>query len=87
MAFRLSPILVMGGEVRYLRAYDGLGLDHYRGNALFVGPTFNVKIAKNAGLSGTVNFQVAGKALEDPGRLDLLNYERIQAMLRFNLLF
>lgn len=84
---RVSPVLVVGGEVRYLRAYEGMGLDRLKGEALYIGPTFSVKLTKNAGLSGTVNFQVAGKAVGDPRALDLDNFERAQALLRFNMLF
>jgi hypothetical protein len=76
-----------GAEIRYLRAYDGLGLDRFKGDAVYLGPTFSTKLAKNVGLSGTVNFQVAGKALDDPRSLDLVNFERVQAMLRLNILF
>lgn len=87
LSTRLSPVLIMGGELRYLRAYEGMGLDRLKGEALYLGPTFSVKIAKNAGLSGTVNFQVAGKASGDARSLDLENFERAQALLRFNVLF
>lgn len=84
---RVAPVLVVGAEMRYLRAYEGMGLDRLKGEALYLGPTFSWHIAKNAGLSGTVNFQVAGKAVDDPRSLDLDNFERAQALLRFNLLF
>ncbi|RAI44468.1 hypothetical protein CH341_09025 [Rhodoplanes roseus] len=84
---RVAPVLVVGAEMRYLRAYEGMGLDRLKGEALYLGPTFSWHIAKNAGLSGTVNVQVAGKAIDDPRSLDLANFERVQALLRFNLLF
>ena len=44
-------------------------------------------VAHNAGLSGTFSTQVAGKAAHDHQHLDLDNFERHQAMLRFNYLF
>ncbi|MCW2318730.1 hypothetical protein M2322_004299 [Rhodoblastus acidophilus] len=84
---RVSRTLVMGGEMRYLRAYDGMGLNTFRGEALFLGPTFSWTVARNVGLSGTVNFQVAGKAAGAAHSLDLDNYERVQGMLRFNMHF
>lgn len=84
LSMRLTPTLVMGGEIRYLRAYEGMGLNTFEGEALLLGPTFWWNVARNVGLSGTVNFQVAGNAAGGSGPLDLDNYERIQAMLRFN---
>jgi hypothetical protein len=84
---RVSPALVMGGELRYLRAYEGLGLNTFTGEALYLGPTFSWHISDKAGLSGTVNFQVAGNAVGDPRPLDLDNFERVQALLRFTMLF
>jgi hypothetical protein len=87
LSMRLTPALVMGGEIRYLRAYEGMGLNTFKGEALLLGPTFAWNVARNVGLSGTVNFQVAGNAAGDSRSLDLENYERIQAMLRFNMHF
>ena len=33
------PGLFLGGEARYLRQYEGIGLEEFAGQALFVGPT------------------------------------------------
>jgi len=87
LSTRVGPAIVMGGEMRYLRAYDGLGLNRFSGEALYIGPTFAMHVAKHVGLSGTVNFQVAGDAIGDSRRLDLDNYERVQGMMRLNVLF
>lgn len=76
----------VGAEARYLQQYEGLGLDRLKGEALYVGPTFFVKLGKSAGLSGAWNFQVAGKPVEESGALDLVNFERQQVLLRFNAL-
>ncbi|MCW2282795.1 hypothetical protein M2323_000560 [Rhodoblastus acidophilus] len=87
LSTRVGAALVMGGEMRYLRAYDGLGLNRFSGEALYIGPTFSMHVTKHVGLSGTVNVQVAGDAVGDPRALDLDNFERVQSMLRFNMLF
>jgi hypothetical protein len=79
--------LLFGGEVRYVRAYEGLGLDRFRGGALYVGPTFSARLAKNIGLSGAVNVQVAGKNIGSEDGLELANFERVKAMLRLTVLF
>lgn len=87
MSYKVGPDLILGAEARYLRAYDGLGLDRFVGDAVYLGPTFSMHLAHNVGLSGTWSAQVAGKAINDPRRLDLTNFERHQAMLRLNYLF
>ena len=37
--FQMHPGFLVGGEVRYLRKYDGIGLQEFAGQALFAGPT------------------------------------------------
>jgi hypothetical protein len=83
---RVTPTLFVGGEVRYLRAYEGLGLDVFSGQALFVGPTFYLQIAHGMALSGAWNAQVAGRTAAGAS-LDLVQFERHQAKLRFNFNF
>jgi hypothetical protein len=36
-----------GGEARYLRQYDGPGLDSLAGEGLFLGPTVYVKLSRS----------------------------------------
>lgn len=87
LSAKVGPDLLVGVEARYLRAYDGLGLDRFLGDAVYLGPTFSMHLAHNVGLSGTWSTQVAGKAAHDHQHLDLDDFERHQAMLRFNYLF
>ena len=82
LSYQFFPTVLFGIETRYLQAFEGMGLDRRKGEALFIGPTFSVVLAKNVGLSGTWNFQAAGRALNDPRSLDLTNFERHQALLR-----
>jgi hypothetical protein len=84
LSYQLAPGLVIGVGTRYLRAFDGGGLDRLAGEALFVGPTFSTSLTSSLGLSGTWQVQVAGRAFGDGRRLDLQNFERHQAMLRIN---
>jgi hypothetical protein len=74
--------IFLGAEMRYLRAYDGLGLDALAGEALFVGPIFYVTLSKQFAVSGSWTVQVAGHATAVAGALDLQNFERNQALLR-----
>jgi len=83
LAAQVGKGVVVGAEARYLRSYDGLGLDTHTGEALFVGPTFYAKFAERVWMSAAWNVQVAGRAVNDPAVLDLVNFERHQAKLRF----
>ncbi|MCG6207676.1 hypothetical protein LPW26_23770 [Rhodopseudomonas sp. HC1] len=87
LSYKVGADLIVGVEARYLRAYDGLGLDRFVGDAVYLGPTFSMHLTEKIGMSGTWSTQVAGKAVGDSRRLDLKDFERHQAMLRLNYLF
>ncbi|WP_234831198.1 transporter [Rhodopseudomonas palustris] len=84
LTYQVKPGLLIGVGTRYLRSYDGGGLDRLSGEAVYVGPTFSYSLTSTLGISGTWQFQVAGHAVGDGRRLDLDNHERQQAMLRIN---
>lgn len=86
LSYQFIPGMLVGGEARYLRQYEGLGLDRLKGEALYMGPTFFMKLGETANLSASWNFQVWGKALDEPGDLDLVNFERYQILLRLAML-
>jgi hypothetical protein len=77
----------VGGEARYLRRYDGLGLDDLTGQAFFIGPTIYVKFSERAWMTVAWSAQVAGHAAAAVGSLDLVNFERQQARLLFGVSF
>lgn len=83
---RLTDNLLVGGEIRYLRAYDGLFLNRNVGHALFVGPSANYHFTKAAFVTAAFSVQVAGRD-KDPalaGRsLDLSHFERYAGRLKF----
>jgi hypothetical protein len=81
LAFQTFQNVFLGAEVRYLRAYEGLTLQHFRGEAVFVGPTFYAKLSDHLSISGAYSVQVAGHAVGVPGRFDLDNFSRHQAKL------
>jgi hypothetical protein len=83
LTMQVRPGVLFGAEARYLRSYDGLGLDAFMGHALFIGPTFYAKFSERLWMSAAWNVQVAGRAVNDIGALDLVNFERYQAKLRF----
>jgi|SRR5579883_100478 len=79
---RIAPGFFVGAEAQYLRKYDALGLDAFAGEAMFLGPTFFVRVAKGLAVSGAWAVQTAGHAAGVPGTLDLANFTRHQATLR-----
>jgi hypothetical protein len=74
---------VSGGETHWLLQYYGVGLDAFSGRALYVGPTFYWRSARSFAVSVALSIQVAGGAVDFPGTLNLRNFERQQARLRF----
>lgn len=72
----------VGGEVRYFRSYGGAGLGTISGQAVYIGPTFYARLGEKTWLSAAFNVQVWGRAVEIPGALDLVNFERYQAKFR-----
>jgi hypothetical protein len=86
LSIRVTATLFFGGEIRYLRAYDGLGLNSLSGQATFGGPTFYVQLARGMALSGAWNIQLTGRTPGN-GSLDLTHFERQQAKVRVNVNF
>jgi hypothetical protein len=82
VAFQAVPNLFVGAEARYLRQYAGLDFEAVEGHALYLGPTLFVKVSDHVSLSAAWNVQVAGKAHDEPGHLDLENVEQHQAKLK-----
>jgi hypothetical protein len=77
----------IGGEARYLRQYDGFGLDSLAGQGFFVGPTVYFKLSERAWMTIAWSAQVIGHATAVAGSLDLVNFERQQAILLFGIDF
>jgi hypothetical protein len=80
--------IFVGGEARYLRKYDGLGLDALAGQGFFIGPTIYVKLSEKAWITVAWSAQAAGQATaSSAGALDLVNFERHQARVLFGVNF
>jgi len=77
----------LGAEARYLRDYSGPALNTFSGQALYIGPTFYAQLGGKAFMSAAWGFQIWGGGTAAPGSLDLTNFERYQAKLRFGLEF
>jgi hypothetical protein len=84
---QLRPGVSIGGEARYLRKYEGLGLNVFAGHALFVGPTIFIRLSERSRLTAAWSFQVAGRSAAMAGSLDLVDFERHQARLVYGINF
>ncbi len=74
-AYAFTPDLFLGGEIRHLSRGEQ---DAFAANALFTGPSVYYKLSETLAIKGTWSFQVPD---ETTHRLDLVNYERYQALL------
>jgi hypothetical protein len=86
LSTQIRPGLFIGGEVRYLRAYNGLGLDAFAGQAVFAGPTLYYQISKGLAVSAAWNSQISGQT-SSGGSLDLTHFERQRALVRLSYTF
>jgi hypothetical protein len=84
---QVLPGVLLGTEARYLRAYEGVALERFAGQALFLGPTLYARLSKRLWMIAAWSAQVAGKAVGSPGSLDLTHFERYQAKVQFGLEF
>ena len=84
---RVLPGLFVGGEARYLRKYEGIGLEEFTGQALFVGPTAYFQLSERSRLTATWSLQVWGRSARSSSALDLVDFERHQARLVFGVNF
>ena len=80
---RIADWLYLGGEARYLRAFDGMALNTLAGQAVYVGPNFYLPFAKGMSLSGGWNIQAWGQSTGAASALDLTNFESQLFKVRF----
>jgi hypothetical protein len=87
LTHQIAKNVFLGVETRYLRAYDGLVLGAFTGEAIYLGPTLFTKLGGNAWLSLAWGHQVWGEERGNPQRLDLVNFERNQVRLKAGIEF
>jgi hypothetical protein len=87
MMAQMRPGFLLGGEARYLRKYEGIGLEALAGQALFVGPTAYFQLSERSRLTVAWSFQAWGRSAQSGPALDLVNFERHQARLVFGVNF
>lgn len=84
---QVRPGFLFGGEARYFRKYDGIGLEALAGQALFIGPTAYFQLSERARITATWSVQAWGRPAGSNAALDLVNFERHQAKLVFGVNF
>lgn len=96
LTYQVAPGTFVGGELRYLRAYEGLALQRFSGDAVYLGPTLFRKLSDKAWLSLAWNMQVAGYERPDDATslplprqsgLNLRDFERHQIRVKAGLTF
>ena len=63
LMMQIFPGILIGGETRYLRKYEGIGLDNLTGEALFVGPTLFARLNGRSWMIAAWSAEVASCAL------------------------
>jgi hypothetical protein len=84
---QVHPGILLGGEARYFRNYDGIGLQDFAGQALFVGPTAYFQLSERSRLTAAWSVQAWGRPAGTSASLDLVNFERHEARLVFGVSF
>ncbi|KRR25795.1 hypothetical protein CQ14_20125 [Bradyrhizobium lablabi] len=84
---QVRPGFLLGGEARYLRKYEGIGLEELAGQALYVGPTAYFQLSKRSRLTASWSIQAWGRPAGSTASLDLVNFDRHQARLVFGVNF
>jgi hypothetical protein len=84
---QLRPGILVGGEARYFRKYEGVGLEEFAGQAFYVGPTAYFQLSERSRVTATWSVQAWGRPTGSNAALDLVNFERHQARLVFGVNF
>ena len=87
LMLKLFDHVFAGAEARYLRRYDSLDFSAFAGRAFYLGPTVSITLSKNAWLTFGWSAQVAGRAADDDGALDIVNFDRHQGRVAFGVSF
>ncbi|MDB5553065.1 MAG: hypothetical protein JWL86_3049 [Rhizobium sp.] len=83
LSLRIASSVVIGGEVWYLRHYDSIGLSNFTGDAVMVGPTVYVQFRPKMFMTAAWNAQVYGREVGNPVSLNLAEFQRHRAKLKF----
>src|SRR5262249_10151581 len=83
LSFRIMPNVVLGAEAWYLRHYDDFALSAFTGDTVMVGPTLYVQFTSKMFMTAAWNTQVWGREVGNPQPLNLAEFQRHRAKLKF----
>jgi hypothetical protein len=83
LSLRLASNVVVGGEVWYLRHYDAANLTAFTGDAVMLGPSLYIQFTPKVFMVAAWNTQVWGREIGNPVSLDLAEFQRQRARLKF----
>jgi hypothetical protein len=83
LSLRLASNVVLGGEVWYLRHYDAANLTSFTGDAVMLGPTLYLRFTPKMFMTAAWNAQVWGREIGNPVSLNLAEFQRHRARLKF----
>ncbi|HEX2655271.1 MAG TPA: hypothetical protein VHN11_16680 [Xanthobacteraceae bacterium] len=83
LAYRPVPQALVGVELDYYRHYDGLAFNTYTGDALYLGPTLFTRFSPKTFMSAAWGYQIAGHEVGESSTLNLAEFSRHRAKLKF----
>ena len=83
LSLRIASNVVIGGEVWYVRHYDTANLSAFTGDAVMLGPTLYVQFTPKMFMAASWNTQVWGREVGNPVSLNLAEFQRHRAKLKF----
>src|SRR4030088_392720 len=83
LSLRIASNVVVGGEVWYLRHYDSAALTSFTSDAVMLGPTLYIQFAPKMFMTAAWNTQVWGREIGSPVSLNLAEFQRNRAKLKF----
>ena len=83
LSLRIVPDVLVGGEVWYLRHYDSPTLSAFTGDAVMLGPTLYVQFTPKMFMIAAWNTQVWGREIGNSLPLNLSEFQRQRARLKF----
>jgi hypothetical protein len=88
LAFRITPNVIVGADLWYLRHYDGATFGSFTGDAVYLGPTLYWHIKRHMLMSAAWETQVAGSEVGPPAlNFNLTDFSRNRAKLLFEVEF
>lgn len=83
LSLRVMSNVVLGGEVWYLRHYDAMNLTSFTGDAVMLGPSLYIQFTPKMFMTAAWNAQVWGREIGNPVSLNLSEFQRQRARLKF----